>query len=101
MRCGGDTHLFVLLARAGELLAVEQDFPCGRFDQAKNCPPDRGLPTAALTHQAKGLPLLDEHIDIIDRLDVGHRPPQDPLVHGEVLLQVPHFKQYVFRRQSL
>ncbi len=100
VRCGGDHHLLVLLIWPGQLLAAEGDLPRGGLDESKDGPTRGGLSAAALAHQAKGLPLPDVHIDIVDRLDVGHHAPQDPLAHGKVLLQVPHFQQDVITRQS-
>ena len=70
-----DVHFAVVFPWAGKFLASEADFSGGWLNETEDRAAGRCLSTAALTHQTEGLPLFDEHVNVIDRLHVGHHSP--------------------------
>jgi len=53
------------------------------LDGSQDAPRGGGLAAAALPHQAQRLALVDVEVDAVDRADVAHRPPQEPLRTGK------------------
>ena len=67
--------------------------PDGGVDEAQQQPPDRRLAAARLADEPERLAAPDVEAHVVDGLDVGDRPLQDPALHREMLDQVAHLDE--------
>ena len=71
-----------------DVLAVEDDAPAGRLDEAQQDAADRGLAAAGLADQAERLAAPDREADVVDRPDLADLAVQHAAVKREELGQV-------------
>ena len=93
-----DLHLAAHLEPArgrgrGQVLALEDHLAAGRLLQLQDRAAKRRLAAARLADQAERLAEFERKAHAVDRLHLGDDPAQETAPHGEVLLQVPDFKQ--------
>src|SRR5215469_11433380 len=82
--------------QGAQVLTVEQYRAGRRPMKLQDAAAGGGLPAAAFTHQSQRLASPHGEADIIDRLDLPHRPLEyDPGGHWEIHLQVLHIEQHV------
>ena len=77
----------------GDVLAVEADRARGGVDEAQQQPPDRRLAAAGLADEPERLAAADVEAHVVDGLDLGDRPLQDPALHREMLDEVAHLDE--------
>src|SRR2546421_12979898 len=76
-------------------MALEEDGPLRRLQQADDRPAERRLPAAGLADQPEGLAFPHREVDVVDRMHVRDLSLQKPLPNREILLDVPYFDERV------
>jgi hypothetical protein len=72
-------------AQPRDVLAVEDDRPRRRLDEAQEEPADGRLAAARLTDEADRLAAADDEVDAVDRLDRPDRPLEEAALDRKVL----------------
>src|SRR5690554_1176549 len=96
--CPTPELLEFLPRQSGNICAFETDLPCGDIEQPHQHLTRGGLARTRLTGQAQNLALTQVEGDSIDSVDLAllvatTQAVEKPLLDGEMLLQLIHFKQ--------
>jgi hypothetical protein len=75
------------------IMILEQDLTAGQVVGAQNAAAGSCLAAAALPHQAHGFTLQDLEGNIVNRLDMTDRAPEEPGHDWKPLLQIPDIQQ--------
>ncbi|MPM08771.1 hypothetical protein SDC9_55087 [bioreactor metagenome] len=77
-------------AEGADLVCPQSDLAAGRLDQAQDRATAGRFATAAFAHQREGLAGLQIEGDILDRMNIGDRPAQNPALDRKTRRQLLH-----------